>query len=271
MKVKYLGDSDPLALINGKVYEALSVEEGYYRVIDETEDDYLYDTDLFVIVESDALTALSLLNDEMLGFIKRETGYAKEDIAKMSDDEFSDLYDAIADIEVDGVLYELEENFDINSDEAKRGTYVTDFVTIVGDAVYSIVVIMSQSEGKRIRCIEKDGEEWTGIVDVYETDFDNEGDEQEGDSICVRRDDGLNVIVYSDEIEHIEILNTDNCHKCPVCGKLQFTQENSFEICPACNWKDDADQQEYPDEENRANRMSLNQAKEAWKNGQRVE
>ena len=138
MKVKYLGDSDPLALINGKVYEALAIEEGYYRVIDETEDDYLYDTDLFAIVESDALTALSLLNDEMLDFIKRETGYTKEDIAKMSDDEFSDFYDAIVNIEVDGILYELEENFDINSDEAKRGTYATNFVTIVGNAIYRV-------------------------------------------------------------------------------------------------------------------------------------
>ena len=138
MKVKYLGDSDPLALINGKVYEALAIEEGYYRVIDETEDDYLYDTDLFAIVESDALTALSLLNDEMLDFIKRETGYTKEDIAKMSDDEFSDFYDAIVNIEVDGILYELEENFDINSDEAKRGTYATNFVTIVGNAIYRL-------------------------------------------------------------------------------------------------------------------------------------
>ena len=47
------------------------------------------------------------------------------------------------------------------------------------------------SEGKRIKCIEKDGEEWTGIVDVYETVFDNADDEQQGYSICVSRDDSL--------------------------------------------------------------------------------
>ena len=51
MKVKYLGDSDPLSLINGKVYEVLSIEYGYYRIVDETDDDYLYDTDLFEVVE----------------------------------------------------------------------------------------------------------------------------------------------------------------------------------------------------------------------------
>ena len=51
MKVKYLGESDPLCLINGKVYEVLSIEYGYYRIVDETDDDYLYDTDLFEVVE----------------------------------------------------------------------------------------------------------------------------------------------------------------------------------------------------------------------------
>lgn len=69
--------------------------------------------------------------------------------------------------------------------------------------------IMSNSEGKRIRCIEKDGCKWTGIVDVYETGFDNADDEQKGDFICVSRDDGLNVIVYAKDIDIIEILNTD--------------------------------------------------------------
>lgn len=51
MKVKYIGESDPLCLINGKVYEVLSIEYGYYRIVDETDDDYLYDTDLFEVVE----------------------------------------------------------------------------------------------------------------------------------------------------------------------------------------------------------------------------
>lgn len=51
MKVKYLGESDPLGLINGKVYEVLSIEYGYYRIVDETDEDFLYDTDLFEVVE----------------------------------------------------------------------------------------------------------------------------------------------------------------------------------------------------------------------------
>ena len=51
-KVRYLGESDPLALLNGKIYDVIEEdEEGYYRIIDETGDDYLYDTDDFEVVE----------------------------------------------------------------------------------------------------------------------------------------------------------------------------------------------------------------------------
>lgn len=72
--------------------------------------------------------------------------------------------------------------------------------------IKEIIEVMSNSEGGHIRCVEKDGDEWTGTVDVYESEYDNEGDEQEGDSICVKRDDGLNVIVFAEDIESIEII-----------------------------------------------------------------
>ena len=45
-------NTNPLYLLNGKIYEVIEKdEEGYYRIIDETGDDYLYDTDAFEIVE----------------------------------------------------------------------------------------------------------------------------------------------------------------------------------------------------------------------------
>ena len=50
MKVKYMGESD-VSLINGKVYEVLSVESGWFRIVDETEEDYIYPPDQFEIVE----------------------------------------------------------------------------------------------------------------------------------------------------------------------------------------------------------------------------
>ncbi len=52
MKVKYIGEiSDPMELINGKIYECLGREKDRYRVIDETDEDYLYPVEEFEIVE----------------------------------------------------------------------------------------------------------------------------------------------------------------------------------------------------------------------------
>lgn len=63
MKVRYVGGKyingeEPADLIKGKVYDVLSVEMGWYRIIDEDPDDddsevpgYLYPPQLFEIVE----------------------------------------------------------------------------------------------------------------------------------------------------------------------------------------------------------------------------
>ena len=51
MKVKFIGENDPLALLNGKIYNVISIEKKWYRIIDETNDDYLYPPELFEIVE----------------------------------------------------------------------------------------------------------------------------------------------------------------------------------------------------------------------------
>lgn len=58
MKVKYLGESDPVSLINGKIYECLGEENGLLRVIDEEGYDpdeeyqgYLYEKHIFEIIE----------------------------------------------------------------------------------------------------------------------------------------------------------------------------------------------------------------------------
>ena len=54
-------------------------------------------------------------------------------------------------------------------------------------------------------------------------------------------------------------------------GGYTFESAGEFDICPVCNWEDDLVQLDDPDEEDCANHMSLNQAREAWKNGQKVE
>ncbi len=55
MKVKFLGPDDPLALLNGKEYEVLSTQCGWYRVVDETGGAYLYPPRAFEITESESI------------------------------------------------------------------------------------------------------------------------------------------------------------------------------------------------------------------------
>jgi len=47
MRKKYIGKGDPLILLHGKVYTVLSVERGWYGIVDETGEDYLFPPELF--------------------------------------------------------------------------------------------------------------------------------------------------------------------------------------------------------------------------------
>ena len=52
MKVRYIGkNSDPLYFIRGREYEKLGEEHGLWRVVDETEEDYLYPPSWFEAIE----------------------------------------------------------------------------------------------------------------------------------------------------------------------------------------------------------------------------
>ena len=59
-------------------------------------------------------------------------------------------------------------------------------------------------------------------------------------------------------------------HKCPVCGLYEFEEINSYDVCEICGWEDDDLQEKRPDYEGGANRMSLNEAREAYKNGLQI-
>lgn len=50
MKVKYKGETS-ISLTNGKIYDVISVEKGCYRLVDDTEEDYVFLPDEFEIVE----------------------------------------------------------------------------------------------------------------------------------------------------------------------------------------------------------------------------
>lgn len=50
MKVKYIGDYYKVSLIKGKIYEVLGIENGWYRIVDETGEDFLFSPKDFEIV-----------------------------------------------------------------------------------------------------------------------------------------------------------------------------------------------------------------------------
>lgn len=59
MKVKYIGKREAdvpnsykifMDVLPGKVYEVLSIEDGWYRLIDESEEDYLYPPENFEVI-----------------------------------------------------------------------------------------------------------------------------------------------------------------------------------------------------------------------------
>ena len=51
MTVKYIGKTETHTLDNGETYEVLAVENGWYRIIDKSGEDYLYPAEEFEIVK----------------------------------------------------------------------------------------------------------------------------------------------------------------------------------------------------------------------------
>lgn len=51
MKVKYIGDYYKVSLIFDKIYEVIAVEKDWYRIVDESGEDYIYPPEMFEVVE----------------------------------------------------------------------------------------------------------------------------------------------------------------------------------------------------------------------------
>ena len=51
MKFKFIGKTEFLVLTNGKIYDVMSVEKGFYRIVDDSGEDYLYPPKYFEVVE----------------------------------------------------------------------------------------------------------------------------------------------------------------------------------------------------------------------------
>ena len=50
MEVRYIDKGDALSCVNGKIYVVIAVEKGWYRIIDESGEDYLYPPKSFEII-----------------------------------------------------------------------------------------------------------------------------------------------------------------------------------------------------------------------------
>jgi hypothetical protein len=54
---------------------------------------------------------------------------------------------------------------------------------------------------------------------------------------------------------------------CPVCGNFVEGEKDTYEICENCRWEDNAFQEDHPEDAGGPNKMSLNEAREAYKKG----
>lgn len=79
-----------------------------------------------------AEAVLGVLSQTQLDFIEQEFGYTKESIAAMSDDEIDELYDQIADIEVDETVDADRDGRDLT----ERGKTAEGIVTVIGNELY---------------------------------------------------------------------------------------------------------------------------------------
>ena len=51
VRVKYIGEDNPLSLRYGKTYEARVLQKGWFGVVDETNEEYAYPPELFEVVK----------------------------------------------------------------------------------------------------------------------------------------------------------------------------------------------------------------------------
>ena len=50
MRIRYIGE-DRIGIRTAKIYDVISIEKGWYRIMTEYDEDYLFPPELFEIVE----------------------------------------------------------------------------------------------------------------------------------------------------------------------------------------------------------------------------
>jgi len=51
LKVRYIKETKSLCLTHGEIYDVISIEKDWYRIVDDSDEDYLYPPEEFEIVE----------------------------------------------------------------------------------------------------------------------------------------------------------------------------------------------------------------------------
>ena len=92
MRVRYIADHDTLALIKNKIYDVISIEKHWYRIMTELDEDYLFPPEAFEVIEESKATEkrddIYLYNgDSQVSF---EHGYVYE--AFKDTDDLGDFY-----------------------------------------------------------------------------------------------------------------------------------------------------------------------------------
>ena len=83
-------------------------------------------------MSGNAEVVFDVLSQTQLDLIEQEFGYTREVIASMSDDEVDELYDQIADIEVDETVDADRDGRDLT----ERGKTAEGIVTVIGNELY---------------------------------------------------------------------------------------------------------------------------------------
>lgn len=94
--VRYTGETKSLMLTHNKIYNVIDIEKKWFRIVDDSDEDYLYPPELFERIYGDIifrnLDGLLSYNDTMDYWYDEGFRHAREILADFSDDDWKSLY-----------------------------------------------------------------------------------------------------------------------------------------------------------------------------------
>lgn len=68
----------------------------------------------------------------------------------------------------------------------------------------------------------------------------------------------------------VKTTNEQDLKACACCGNFCLSIQSEYAICPICGWQDDPEQNANPTLKNKSNKMSLEEAKVAYSQKQKI-